>query len=425
MMGIRDLAIRQSVWSQHNNSYQNNADGGVPITTSSDLERVLRYGVESSSGELVNEHTALMTPTVNACVRLISGTIANMPLHLKRRIDDRNREDATDHSLWNVLRRKPNSWMKPSAFRKLLTTHVLLRGNAYALIVRSRGRVIEIIPLHPDRVSVEQLNNLSLEYTYTRKDGSRYVVPQNDMMHLMGMSLDGIKGLSVIGAARETIGLARATERHGNTLFKNGTNLGGLLKYPGPLADKARENLKESLKDYRGSDNAHKLLILEEGAGFERLGLTNEDAQYIETRKFTRSEICMFFGVPPSMVGDNSNSDSNWGTGLEQKSRGFVAYTLQDWITLWEDAINCDLLDDSETDIFARFNKNSLISGDTKAQNEAFKAGRLGGWLTNNDIRGLMDLNPIEGGDDPRQPLNSNSTSEKTEDSDVSKNTQD
>lgn len=378
--------------------------GGVTITTAAQLSEYLSSGAGmSASGAAVTPETAMRVAAVFGCVRIISGAVATMPLALKRRVDARTRQDASDHSLWRVLRKRPNRWMTPSGFRRMMTAHVLLRGNAYALIVRSGNRVVELIPLHPDRVRVVQADDLGLVYTYTRKDGVQATLQQSEVFHLIGLTLDGVTGVSVIQHARESIGLALTAEKHGNTTFANGTVLGAVLKHPKTIGKEAQEALQASLDRYRGAENAGKTLILEEGMDWTPLGMTAEDAQYIETRKFTRSDIAMFFGVPPHMIGDTEKSTS-WGTGIEQQSLGFVAYTLQDWLTAWEETIGRDLI--SEDDIYAKFNPAGLLRGDINSRYAAYSTARQWGWLSINDIRELEDLNPIENGDDYLQPMN-------------------
>lgn len=374
------------------------ADGGVIINTPDDLARYLKSGSLTESGALVTPDTAMRNATAFACGRIISGAVANMPLQIKRRIDDRTREDATDHPLWQLLTRKPNDWMTPSAFRRLMTMHVLFRGNAYALKARAAdGRVLSLTPMDPDRVRVEHGQDDTIDYVYQRRSGGEIRLAQRDVFHLVGLTLDGILGVSVISYARETIGMALTTERHGSTMFRNGTHLGGMLEHPGELSAEAYERLKTSLEDYRGAENAGKNLILEEGMKFSKLGMTSEDAQYIETRKFSRTDIAMFFGVPPHMIGDTEKSTS-WGTGIEQQSLGFVAYTLEDWLTTWEQTIARDLIGNDPT-LYARFNRAALVRGDIKTRWEAHVKALQWGVASPNEVRATEDMNPREGGD--------------------------
>lgn len=145
--------------------------GGVMISTSQELEEALRTGNVTGSGMTVTPDKAMRVAAVYACVRVRCGVVANMPLHIKRRVDERTREDAIDHPAWTLLRRKPNRWQTPAQFKRMMEAHLILRGNGYAMIVGSRGRPIEMIPLHPDRVECKQNDDLSLSYVYTRKDG--------------------------------------------------------------------------------------------------------------------------------------------------------------------------------------------------------------------------------------------------------------
>src|SRR5690606_37475981 len=149
------------------------AGGGLVITTAQQLEDALRSGAVTGSGATVTPNSAIRVAIVYACVRIISGAVATLPLHIKRRVDERTHEDASDTPIWTVLPKKPNRWQTPSQFRRMLLAHLLLRGNAYAMIVRSRRLVQELIPLHPDRVEVKQGDDLGLEYSYTRQDGRR------------------------------------------------------------------------------------------------------------------------------------------------------------------------------------------------------------------------------------------------------------
>lgn len=403
-MGFRDRLASWLAPALRPMAAVQSASGGRAITTPDELAAFLRDGgPETASGAVVTPEKALGVAAVYGCVRIIAGAVATMPLGLKRKVDARTRVDVDDDPVALVLRRKPNEWMTPSGFRRMMTGHVLLRGNAYAMIVRSRGRVVELVPMHPDRVRAEQADDLGVVYTYTRKDGRQIVLPQSDVFHLVGLTLDGVNGVSPLRYARETIGLALQTERHGAALFRNGTSLGGVLATPKKLGKEGQEFLRASLDAYRGAENAHKTMILEEGMEFKPLGMTSEDAQFIETRKFTRSDIAMFFGVPPHMIGDTEKSTS-WGSGIEQQSLGFVAYTLQDWLTAWEETITRDLITDPA--MFARFNPAGLIRGDIKTRYGAYAVGRQWGWLSVNDIRGLEDMNPVEGGDTYLEPLN-------------------
>ena len=391
--------------AQPRNSFQD-AGGGVLITTSRELEEALRGGVVSGAGVSVTPDTAMRVAAVFACVRLRSGVVANMPLAVKRRVDERTREDASDHPLWKVLRRRPNRWQTPSQFRRMMQAHLMLRGNAYAMKVVSRGNVIEVVPLHPDRVECKQLDDLSLSYTYTRADGRRVVLGQSDVFHLVGLTLDGVHGVSALTYARETIGLSLAMESHGATTFKHGARVSAALSHPNKLGPEGQELLRSSLDAFRsGGEQEGKTLILEEGMTYTPIAMTAEDAQWIESRKFSRTDIAMFFGVPPHMIGDTEKSTS-WGTGIDSQTQGFVTFTSEDDLTTWEETINRDLISDDEPDLYALFNRAALVRGDIKARWEAHVKALQWGVSSPNEVRALEDQNPREGGDIYYDPPN-------------------
>lgn len=376
---------------------------GVSINAASPL--LEEYLATGSTSQNVTADAAMKISAVWRCVNLISGKVATLPLDLKRRVGD-TRQDADDHQLWNVLRRKPNGWQTSAEFRRMLQASVLLRGNGYAYIVRSAGRIISLIPLNADNVEVKQQKDLSLVYSVTLPSGQRTILGQKDMLHLRGLTLDGVTGLPVITYARESMNLALSTESHANGLFANGTMAGGVLTHPGKLGADGQEALRDSLEHYRkGGSKEGRDLILEEGMTYTRLGMTSNDAQFIQTRVQSLAEIGMYFGVPLHLIGLNDKA-SSWGTGIEQMGIGFVTYTLQDWLTMWEQAIGRDLIDEKETDLYARFNISGLLQGDSKTRFEAYATGRNWGWLSANDIRALEDMNPIKGGDEYMQPLN-------------------
>lgn len=375
----------------------------IEIRTPQELEEALRQGTLSSSGQAVNVESALRIAAVFACVRIISGAVGNMPTHIKRRIDERTRSNATDHSLWKVFHRRPNQWQKPAQFKRMMQAHVLLRGNAYAFISRGvGGRVLTLTPLNPDRMKVRQLKTMELEYLYTHKNGRKETFPQRDILHLAGLSLNGITGLSVISYAREAIGLSAAMENHGATVFRNGANVSGALKFPkgAEISAEQHERLKAEFEEFRaGGAREGRVILLEDGLEYQQMALTAEDAQWLEARKFARGDIAMFFGVPPHMIGD-TDKQTSWGTGLENQSQAFVTYTLEDYLVMWEEALAADCLDETgDVDIYVRFQRNALVRGDLKARWDAYKSGLQWGVYSPNKVLEMEDENPRDGGD--------------------------
>ena len=222
----------------------------------------------------------------------------------------------------------------------------------------------------------------------------------NQIFHVVGLSYDGIKGISPIDQAREAVGLALATEEFGAKFFANGARPGGVLEHPGVLKDP--EKLRESWnKVYQGSRNSHKIAVLEEGVKYKEIGIPPEQAQFLETRKFQINEICRIFRVPPHLIGDLERSTFS---NIEHQSIEFVTHTVRPWLVRWEQAIYKCLLNETERQLYyARFNVDGLLRGDFPTRMQGYATARQNGWMSVNDIRKLEDMNSIDaekGGDD-------------------------
>lgn len=356
-------------------------------------------GIQSNAGVNVSEYNAMTSTAVYSCVRVLSETVASLPLPLYKRLD-RGKEKATYHPLYFLLHDMPNSEMTSFTFRETLMSHLLLWGNAYAQVIRDgNGNVTELWPLLPDRMSVERdLRSGQLVYKYL-KDGQQILLNQEQVLHIPGLGFDGIKGYSPIHMAREAIGLALATEEFGARFFGNGARPGGVLEHPGVVKDP--EKLRKSWEEvYKGVKNSHKIAVLEEGMKYHEIGIPPEDAQFLETRKFQLNEICRIFRVPPHLVGDLERATFS---NIEHQSIEFVVHTIRPWLVRWEQAITKCLLREGERKIyFPKFTVDGLLRGDFKARMEGYAIGRQNGWLSANDIREMEDMNPIsdeQGGD--------------------------
>jgi HK97 family phage portal protein len=389
---------------------QANTTFDLTAMTPEQVRDFLRIGgsMETASGAVVNDNSAMRVAAAWRCVNIISGTVGSLPLDLIKRESEKVRRPAVGHPLRRVLTVKPNVWQTPSEFRRMMQTHLLLRGNAYALKVRAGRDIVGLIPIIPDRVLVEQQPDLSLRYQVTRQNGSRVTYQQSEILHLRGMTLDGVKGLSVISHMRESLGLALQGELASAKLMKNGQFVTGVLAHPSKLSPEAYARLKASIAENSGSENAGSTRILEEGMKLESTGMNATDMQFLEQRDFQRYDIAMFFGVPPHMIGATEKATS-WGSGIEQQGIGFVTYTLNDWLVTWQEALKRDAIDEAEWDsIDVRFFPQALLKGDSKAQWDAFVRGRQWGIYNANDVRALLDMNPRTdpGGDEYAVPPN-------------------
>jgi HK97 family phage portal protein len=283
-----------------------------------------------------------------------------------------------------------------------------LRGNACSLIIPTGGSAVgELMPLQSDRLTIVEAKDGRRAYRYLPDIGKEIIYLQDEIFHVSGMSVDGgIAGLSPITYHRETVGASMALREFGSRLFKNGTHIGTIFEHPGKLSPDAREHLKKSLEGgFSSVVNAGKTLIAEEGMKIAKLGMTSEDAQYLETRKFTRNEIASIFRVPPHKIGDLERATFS---NIEQQSIEFVTDSLMPWLVRIEQAISRDLISekDRKRGFFAEFNVMGLLRGDADARAKYYKARFETGSLTPNQIRALENENPENGGDTCFVPLN-------------------
>ena len=361
----------------------------------------------TTSGKTVNERTALQTTAVYACVRILSETIASLPLHVYRYTEGGKAKD-TEHVLYTLLHDEPNPDMTSFVFRETLMSHLLIWGNAYSQILRDRsGQVIGLYPLLPDQMSVHRSEKGKLYYVYNRyeednpnfQEKGSIVLSQEEVLHIPGLGFDGLIGYSPIALAKNAVGMTLACEEYGASFFGNGANPGGVLEHPGILKDPAK--VRDSWNAvYQGTRNAHKVAVLEEGMSYKQIGIPPEEAQFLETRKFQVNEIARLFRIPPHMVGDLEKSSFS---NIEQQSLEFVKYTLDPWVVRFEQALKKSLLLPEEKKThFIKFNVDGLLRGDYQSRMNGYAIGRQNGWLSTNDIRELEELNPIppeEGGD--------------------------
>lgn len=370
---------------------------GQPAYTATDprILELMQAAVNTESGASVTVTSAMRNTTVFRCVSLISYTMAMLPLHLHRAAD---KGKAKDHPLYGVLAVQPNDWQSAFDFRALMQMRALVRGDAYALIVRSRGQVVRLVPLSPSMVTVKQNADWSVEYRYQPSKGAQRVFRADEILHLRGLSEDGLRGMSLVKQAAEAIGLALQAQKAAGRLFAQGMIVGGALKHKETLSPEAYERLKASMAARRGAEGAHLDLILEEGMEWQSFTSTSKDSQHLETRAMQIEEIARVFGVPRPLLGVD---DTSWGSGIDVLGQMFVRYGLAPWFTAWEQAIRRSCLVGAEKQsLYAKFNDGALLRGSMKDQSEFYaKALGSGGhqpWMTAPEIRDLMDLEEID-----------------------------
>ena len=367
------------------------------------------YGINAMtpSGVRVSPETALLLPVIAACVTRLSFTAAGLPIKVYREDADGSKEVDRKHEIYKLLATKkgrPNGWQTGFGFRQMMTMHLSLRGNAYSeIITNGSGKIERLEPIHPDRVDVERLSNGRLRYILRAYgDFEERALIQDEVLHLRWMSSDGITGLSPITLAAKSIGLAQAAEEHGSALFRNGARPGGALTIPGKLPPGASDQLRtEWNRFYGGSRQAHNVAVLEGGMTFSEIGITPEDAQYLETRKFQAEDIARIYGMPPHMVGIMDHATFS---NIEQQSTEFVQYTMDPWLKEWEASVDRDLIVD-DSYVFEH-NVDGLLRGDSAARFTQYQIGLNNMIYTRNEVRKMENLPPVDGGDEFQQPLN-------------------
>jgi len=376
------------------------ADQMRTITTPRDLEQfLLGIGGGSGAGIHVSPETAMRFSTVFACVKVISEDVAKLPLILYRRRKDGGKERATDHPLYWLMNTRPNPWMSSFNFREMATGHLALRGRGYAYIERGtlNGAVSAVIPLHPDRMTVEQLPDYSLKYTYRRSNIEPRVFEPGEILHLCGMTLDGINGISPIAYQRDAIGLAMAAVQFGSKVFANGAKMGGFLMTPARFKDPRRaDQLAADFDEKTSGENAHKTVVLEEDMKWVKASMTSEDAEYLDTRKFQRQEIAGIFRVPPHKIGDLERATF---TNIEHQSMEYVQDCLMSYLVRWEQAMNYSLLTEREQGkYYFEFLVDGLLRGDIAARYTAYQAAISDGIMSPDEVRAKENMNPRKDG---------------------------
>lgn len=355
----------------------------------------------------INSTTAMTYTAVFACVRVLSETLAGMPIMLYQKNPKGDRESKTDLRIYDILHNAPNSEMSPFNFKEACMIALNTGGNTVCeRIVNPMGELIGLYPYPWSMVSIDRdKGNNQLVYKIKGETTQRSLT-RAQVFHIPGMSIDGVIGLSPIEYATSAIRLGLSYEQFGIAFYKNGMNPSIALEYPAELSDGAFNRLKEDItKNYAGTQNTGKPLILEGGAKAHELTMKPADAQLIENKRFQIEDIARMYRVPMHLIQDLTRSTNN---NIEHQSLEFVMYTMLPWFKRWEEAINMQLLtlDQRRAGYYAEFKLDSLLRGDSQSRAQAYATGRQWGWLSVNDIRRLENMNPIPNGDIYLQPSN-------------------
>lgn len=362
-------------------------------------------GLRTAGGMRVDANTAMTLSAVYACVRVLAESFAVLPFQLYKPKKGGGRTKVTKHWLYRLFAKQPNRFQTPFEWREMLQGHLALRGNAFCQIIEDgQGGIAELMPLHPDRIKIEMLDNGSYRYRYTDQSGNVQIFARNEIWHLRGLSSDGIVGMNPIEIQRETIASGLGAQDYGNRFFANDAKpSGGWIEFPGKFTDQAAKQVfRDTWQTMQGGSNRGKTAILEQGMKFHEIGMTNKDSQFLEARQFNVSDVGRIFRVPPHLIGDLSKATFS---NIEQQSLEFVTYTMTPWAERWESSIECFLLG-IDTDLEVEFDFSVLLRGDAEGRSMYYHNGILDGWMTRNEAREREGLDPLDGLDEPLRPLN-------------------
>ncbi len=372
----------------------------------------LRNALLGGTGGGVSVSEAMRNPSVQRSVDLLSGSLAMLPLNMVRS-RSMNPEPVPDHPLQRVLALKPNPWMSPFDFKRVMMVRLLTEGRAFAQVIRLGGRVTGLIPLWREQVRFEQDYDYEPRYWLRDADGRERRALPGEILHLRDMDYTGPLSPSRVQYAAEAILLANAAQVAARALFDNNLKPGGLVTHPKTLSKDAQNRILEAIEARKGPANAGRWMVLEEGMTASPWSQTMADSQAVETQKMQIEQVSRVFGIPrPLMMMD----ETGWGSGIEQLGHLFVRFALNMWFRVWEEAINVTLLSDADlrAGVSADFDESELLRG-TMKDLAAFLGKALGGggsatFLTANESRHIVGYPRHPDGDELYGP-SSNTTS--------------
>lgn len=347
----------------------------------------------TKSGVSVDEENIMGIPAVFSAVKTLSEDVGALPLILYNRLENDGKERARANPLYKILHDKPNSFMTAQQWIETTMLGALLRGNAYSQIARNgAGKIAELMPLLPQNISpkiVRRKSGISLVYE-NHASGETPTFLQKEIMHIRGMSFDGITGKAPVTIAREAFALAMAAEIHGAKTFGNGASLRGILKIPGVLKKDRAEQLRTQWTElYSGPENTGKTAVLEDGMEFQQISMSNHDAQFIESRKFQLEEIARIYRIPPHKIGHLEKATFS---NIEHQDLEYYKNTLLPWLRRIEQAISFSLLTDGN--MFAEFLVDAVLRTDIKTRYEAYGIAIDKSFMKPNEARLKDNMNP-------------------------------
>jgi HK97 family phage portal protein len=355
-------------------------------------------GLTSWSGSVVNQQNSLQIGTVYACVRLLSDTISALPTDTFVRLNG-DRVPYRPRPAWVQEPDGPGS-SRIDYFQQIVVSMLLSHGAVVQILRNGAGEVVALVPLDPTRVDVRR-NDRTREREFA-VDGGRAVLSSEEVLYITEMRRPGsLKGVSRVDEVKQTLGLAKALDEFAGRYFSNGANVGGILEFPGNLTQEQAKDLVDAFEaGHKGLKKSHRPSVLAGGTKFTKVGADGEQAQMVQSRQFSVEEICRIFRVPPSMVGSTTPGAMSYAS-VEHQAISFVRYSLLPIVSKIEEAHSRILPGEA----FLRMNMDGLLRGDSATQAQIFSTALQAGYMSVNDIRRIMDMAPVDGGDAVRVPL--------------------
>ena len=356
---------------------------------------------QSTAGVGVSDETAMNFTAVWAAIRILSESVAQLPLSIYETDKNGNNKLASKHGMYNLIHRKPNDLMTTYTFIQKCMIDLLTRGNSFVYIKRNgAARPTELIPL--DVTKVKLIENDGVIY-YELQEGG--LIDSYDILHFKIMSKDGLIGQSPVDVGASAIGYGLALERYGNSFFSNGAKVSGVLSTDRHLTDEAINRLRISFKEnYSNINDANKTMVLEEGLKFQQISLSNEASQFLKSREFSISEIARLYNLPPHLLRDLTKSSFN---NIAEEGLNFVKYSLMPYIVMMESEMNCKLFRTNEIGkMHTKFIVNALLRGTPKDRSEYYRTMLNIGAMSIDEIRQYEELPTIEGGGNHFMQLN-------------------
>ena len=367
-----------------------------------------------NTGIMMTPEVAMTLSALWHGVTFFAKNLGSLPCITYRNKDDDSRELAKNFPLYTVLKNQPNETQSAFEFWEMAVGHVLLRGNFYAEIVPgTKGFVDQLIPLHPDRVSVDRLPSGRLQYTVKNANLEDETYTQDQIFHVRGYSIDGMTGVSMIAYAANSLATAVAADQYAGKFFKSGATAALAVRHPGTLGEDGLANLRESIKKYLyGAKNAGGVLVLEEDAKIEKIGISPQDAQILSTREHSIREVAHWLGLPMQIFATGQTNTTF--ASAYQFRLDLIDFAFRPMAVRFEQAIRRQLI--MRKDLYAaEFLMDAILRGDLKARSEFYHLAISDGWMSRNEVRRKENLNKEDGLDEFLQPMNMGQVDEKTD----------